>query len=101
MSQRPLQLDRVNNAYFLITLAREGPVYSTPSALADLHPALTYVGRVGELEDTHIYSSPLQEGDVVAEFLKEKRNGEEGIIHVDFPEEITLTKRSKKNQDEL
>jgi hypothetical protein len=98
MPQKPLQLDKANNAYFVITLSPSGSVYSTPAALAELHPSLKYVGQVGELEDTHMYSSPLDKEDVVATFLKERRKGGEGITRVDFPEERDIYRRSKRDE---
>ncbi|TFK22390.1 hypothetical protein FA15DRAFT_671594 [Coprinopsis marcescibilis] len=98
MSQQPLQLDRANNAYYVVTLASSSSLYSSPATLSDLHPSLNYVGRVGELEDTHVYSSPLGTEDVVARFLKERSAGSDGIVHVEFPEERELYKRSKKDE---
>ncbi|KAH6919299.1 hypothetical protein BKA70DRAFT_1417275 [Coprinopsis sp. MPI-PUGE-AT-0042] len=98
MPQKPLQLDKANNAYFVITLSPSGSVYSTPAALAELHPSLKYVGQVGELEDTHMYSSPLDKEDVIATFLKERRQGREGIARVDFPEERDIYRRSKRDE---
>ncbi|KAH6919300.1 hypothetical protein BKA70DRAFT_1417277 [Coprinopsis sp. MPI-PUGE-AT-0042] len=98
MPQKPLQLDKANNAYFVVTLSPSGSVYSTPAALSELHPSLKYVGQVGELEDTHMYSSPLDKEDVIATFLKERRQGREGIARVDFPEERDIYRRSKRDE---
>ncbi|EFI28486.1 hypothetical protein CC1G_14018 [Coprinopsis cinerea okayama7 len=98
MSQRPLQLDRANNAYFVVTLSQSGSLYTSPGSLAEQHPALSYVGRVGELEDTHVYSTPLNQEDVVSQFLKERRGGGEGIIHISIPEETVLEKRKKRDE---
>lgn len=99
MPQQPLQLDKVNNAYFVLTLSPSGSAYSSPASLAKIHPNLNYVGQVGELEDTHVYSTPVNQGDVVNEFLKQRRSGGEGIVRIDFPEDTVLYKRSRKREE--
>ena len=71
---------------------------STPAALSSLKPSISYVGQVGQLEDVHLYSTPKGEGDQVAQFLKERRGGSEGIIDV----EVQVPKmRAKRGGDEL
>ena len=83
----------------MVTLSRSGSAFSSPASLAELHPSLSYVGRVGELDDIHVYSSALDQGGAILELLKGRKNGQEGIVRVDIPEERELEKRSRKTRD--
>ncbi|TFK24656.1 hypothetical protein FA15DRAFT_619084 [Coprinopsis marcescibilis] len=94
----PLQLDRANNAYFVVTLSKSGWAFSSPASLAELHPSLHYLGQVGELDDTHVYCAALDQGNAILGFLNGRKNGQEGIVRVDVPEERELEKRAFRRQ---
>ncbi|TEB24694.1 hypothetical protein FA13DRAFT_1638381 [Coprinellus micaceus] len=98
MSAQPYQLDHSRNSYIAVTYAPRSTFISTPTALSSLKPSISYVGQVGALEDVHLYSAPKGEGDQIAQFLKERRGGSEGIIDV----EMQVPKvRAKRGGDEL
>ncbi|KAF8874773.1 hypothetical protein CPB84DRAFT_560759 [Gymnopilus junonius] len=94
----PHQMDHNANSYLSVTFSSASPFQGSPSDLAGMYPGLFYHGRVGELEDVHLYSMPkpnwLQAKGTVLDGL----NSTPGVIHV---EEQIPKQRIKRGGDEL
>lgn len=56
-----LVMDHDLNKYLAVTFKRNTAYISNPSSLCDTVPeiGLTYVGQVGQLRESHVYSIPL------------------------------------------
>ena len=74
--------DHSSNVYLTASISRNSALYQNPAQLAS-HPALTYVGQVGELRDVQLLSVsrdewPRVQGDVLG-YL----DGLDGVQRVD------------------
>jgi hypothetical protein len=79
----PIALDYAINNYISVTLSPRSSLRSSPDRLAQ-HPAVSYVGLVGELQDVQLVSVPKadwaeKEADVL-EWLKAR----DGVIQVNI-----------------
>ncbi|KAI0085930.1 hypothetical protein BDY19DRAFT_386052 [Irpex rosettiformis] len=79
--------------YLTVTVSPNSSLYQNPTQLAS-HPALTYIGQVGQLRDVQLLSAPRDgwsrvEGDVISSL-----NGLDGVRRVDVQQSPhTRTKR--------
>jgi hypothetical protein len=87
-----------SNTYLALTLSPHSLYISSPSAVLQAHPALTYVGQVGQLADVQLYGVPKavwqQESESIMNLLKSL----EGVDSVDVQ---SLRTRPKRGGDEL
>jgi len=92
MSHTP-SLEHDANAYFAVSISSGSQYSDDPTTLALAHPALSYVGPIGELKDSFLLAAPKQENvdDVILAVLKKT----EGIdnVEVQFPK--TRAKRDE------
>ncbi|KAF9032924.1 hypothetical protein BJ165DRAFT_1357548 [Panaeolus papilionaceus] len=100
-SNKPIAMDHSAHSYIAVTLAPNSPYFSNPASLTALHPALTYDGQVGALDDTHLYSVPKGEGDSALHErddvlgVLEERGPAGGIIHVELQQ---LQRRARRDE---
>ncbi|KAG6892014.1 hypothetical protein C0992_002305, partial [Termitomyces sp. T32_za158] len=66
--------------------------------LTMVHPAVTHVGQVGQLQDVQIFSVPNSEWESVQEDVLEKLSKANGVGRVDVQK---VKARSKRGGDEL
>lgn len=90
--------------YVAVTFSSSSPFFPAPNSLVARHPSLplNYVGQVGQLSDTHLYSVPnteLQKRGAQAEsvMIRDIR-GSEGVIHVEVQKPA---QRARRGGDEL
>ncbi|KIK64367.1 hypothetical protein GYMLUDRAFT_39915 [Collybiopsis luxurians FD-317 M1] len=86
------------NTYVAVTLAPNSPFLSMPSSLSSLHPSLTHVGQVGQLNDIQLVSVPKEDWGNIGEEVLRKLKGSDGVQGVSVQE---LKQRAKRGDDEL
>lgn len=91
-----LALDHTANAYLAITLSQSSALFSDPAGLAQ-HPAVQYVGQVGQLQDVQLVSVPRAqwveaEADVMG-WLKAR----DGVVNV----QVQSPPRARAKRDEF
>ncbi|KAI0344968.1 hypothetical protein BDW22DRAFT_1353787 [Trametopsis cervina] len=84
--------DHTSNVYLAVTISPNSPLYQNPDQLAS-HPALTYVGQVGELRDIQLLSTPRSGWSTMQEDVISALNGLNGVRRVDVQEPRTRAKR--------
>lgn len=86
------------NTYLAVTVAPSSAFASEPAGLAQ-HPAVEYVGMVGQLQDVQLLSVPkAQWGDVEADVLGWLK-AREGVLNVQV--QSPPRTRAKRGGDEL
>ena len=93
-----LNLNYDSNTYFTVTLLSNSPFFSEPAQLAMVHPAVTHVGQVGQMQDVQIFSVPKLEWDSVSKDVLEKFSKAHGVGRVDVQK---VEARSRRRGDEL
>ena len=91
-------LDHIANAYLAISLSPSSLYYHNPSALSIAHPSIAYVGQVGQMTDTQLFSIPRQEWDQAQRDILGSLTAQEGVTRVDVQ---SLQQRAKRGGDEL
>ncbi|KAJ3731602.1 hypothetical protein DFJ43DRAFT_1078027 [Lentinula guzmanii] len=86
------------NTYVAVSLAPNSPFLNTPSSLSSIHPALTHVGQVGQLQDVQLVSVPKDDWNNIGDDILASLKGSEGISSVSVQE---LRQRTKRGGDEL
>jgi hypothetical protein len=94
----PLNLDYQANTYIAVTVTAGSEYVTSPSSLANIHPALSYVGKVGELDDVQLLAVPKPQWESESESILSYLKGKNGINGVDVQE---LRQRVKRGGDEL
>ncbi|KAG6901704.1 hypothetical protein C0995_008925 [Termitomyces sp. Mi166 len=74
------------------------PFFGEPAQLAMVHPAVTHVGPVGQMQDVQIFSVPKLEWESVHKDVLEKLSEANGVGRIDVQK---LEARSKRAGDEL
>ncbi|KAH7107052.1 hypothetical protein BKA62DRAFT_798861 [Auriculariales sp. MPI-PUGE-AT-0066] len=92
MSHTPSLEHSINN-YFAVTVSADSQYLHDPTTLALAHPALMYMGPVGELKDTFLLGAPKAENidDVVLAALRKAQ----GIDNVEVQMPKQRTKRDE------
>ncbi|KAF9528255.1 hypothetical protein CPB83DRAFT_894521 [Crepidotus variabilis] len=97
-------LDHSTYSYIAVTFSASSPFIGSPNTLSARHPTLglNYVGQVGQLLDTHLYSvlnSELQRRGVQAETIAARDiQGRDGVIHVEVQKP---SQRARRGGDEF
>ena len=94
----PLAQQMQDNVLITVTLSPTSALYSSPDGLI-VHPLLTRLGRVGELQDVQVLSVPRDnwsqtQGDVLSAL-----NALPGVLRVDVQDPPRT--RTKRGGDEL
>lgn len=93
-----LNLNYDLNTYLTVTLSSGSPFLGEPAQLAVVHPAVSHVGQVGQMQDLQIFSVPKSEWESVHEDVLEKLSKASGVGRVDVQK---VKARSKRGGDEL
>lgn len=88
-----LPLDFTSNVYLTVTALR-----ASQALLASVHPAVSYVGTVGSLEDVHIVSVAKSQWSGNDSDIFGRLNGVAGVVGVEVQQE---PRRRAKRGDEL
>ncbi|KAG8899587.1 hypothetical protein FRB99_006562, partial [Tulasnella sp. 403] len=93
-------LDYAANAYLAVTIHHNSPFFAHPTDLPSvplLHPyQLSYVGNVGQLDDTHLYSVPKSTFESVKSQIYgafDKMQGDVASVDIQIPKQ-----RNKRNE---
>ncbi|KAG6859143.1 hypothetical protein C0993_004475, partial [Termitomyces sp. T159_Od127] len=92
-----LNLNYDLNTYISVTFSSSSPFFGEPAQLAMVHPAVTHVGQVGQLQDVQIFSVPNSEWDSVHKDVLEEMSKADGVGRVDVQ---NVKARSKRVGDE-
>ncbi|KZV86852.1 hypothetical protein EXIGLDRAFT_840415 [Exidia glandulosa HHB12029] len=87
-------LDYATNAYFAVSVSSSSSYISDPAPLADAHPSLFYVGKVGALNDVLLLGAPQSDSDVAKRALNALSDVESVDVQVPAqrPEEDVVTR---------
>ncbi|KAG5350331.1 hypothetical protein J132_09753 [Termitomyces sp. J132] len=93
-----LNLNYDLNTYLTVTLSSSSPFFVEPAQLAMVHPAVTHVGQVGQMQDVQIFSVPTLEWDSIHKDVLEKLSKANGVGRIDVQK---VEARSRRRSDEL
>lgn len=94
----PHQLNHDANSYLAVTFTPSSSYISSPSSLVDSFPGLSYQGKVGQLDDVHLYSMDKQNWLHARDTVLSGLDNHSEILYV---EEQTPRHRAKRGMDEL
>lgn len=94
----PLALDHDAHAYIAVTLVPTSTFHVEPRGLAQ-HPAVDYVGQVGELQDVQLVSVPKAQWPEVEADVLGWLKAREGVVHVQVQSAPKM--RARRGGDEL
>lgn len=97
MSSQHIQ-DHNANVYLAITISPASPSYQNPEQLA-VHPALTYIGPVGQLRDVQTFSVPREDWGRVQGDVLRQLSDLPGVQRVDVQE--PPRQRAKRGLEDL
>ncbi|KAI0657164.1 hypothetical protein C8Q70DRAFT_1046398 [Cubamyces menziesii] len=86
------------NVFLTVTLSPTSALYNDPDGLA-IHPLITRLGRIGELQDVQVLSVPRASWPQMQGSLLDALNGLPGVLRVDVQERPKM--RAKRGGDEL
>ncbi|KAH9890488.1 hypothetical protein C8Q73DRAFT_128173 [Cubamyces lactineus] len=86
------------NVLLTVTLSPTSALHNDPDGLA-IHPLITRLGRVGELQDVQILSVPRESWTQVQGELLDALKSLPGVLRVDVQERPKM--RAKRGGDEL
>lgn len=90
--------DHSANVYITVTVSSSSSLYQHPEQLVS-HPALNYIGQVGQLRDIQLLSVPREEWEHVQGDVLSNLNGLQGVTRVDVQEPPRT--RSKRDVSDL
>lgn len=91
-------LDHANNVYLTVFTSASTLVASNPQSLT-IHPSITHLGHVGELQDVQLLSVPRESWDAIQDNVLTALKGIPGVQRVDV--EQPPKTRAKRTIDEL
>ncbi|KAF9557765.1 hypothetical protein CPC08DRAFT_35815 [Agrocybe pediades] len=94
----PHQLNHDASGYVAVTFSPASSFISSPASLVDSFPGLKYHGKVGQLDDVHLYSMEKQHWLQARSNVLGGLENHSDILHV---EEQTPRQRGKRGGDEL
>jgi hypothetical protein len=91
-------LDHGNNVYLTVTVSPSASVASNPQSLA-IHPSMTYLGTVGQLQDVQLLGIPRESWDLIHENVMDTLKRIEGVQRVEMEQPPKM--RTKRSIDDL
>ena len=91
-------LDHGNNIYLTVTVSPSSAAASNSQALI-VHPSITHLGHVGQLQDVQLLSVPRASWDLVQDSVMSTLRGISGVQRVAIEQPPRM--RAKRNADDL